>query len=79
MQEKEAVMEKESIDSNGIPEKGDSGTKLQGSAENTVCVGSISLTSLRERNNFFVFHFLSSTALVVIVGELNACLFFFCV
>ena len=45
MQEKEAVMEKESIDSNGIPEKGDSGTKLQGSAENTVRVGSISSTS----------------------------------
>lgn len=39
MQEKEAVMEKESIDSDGIPEKGDSRTKLQGSAENTVRVG----------------------------------------
>lgn len=38
MQEKEAVMEKESIDSNGIPEKGDSGTKPQGWAENTVRV-----------------------------------------
>ena len=38
MQEKEAVMEKESIDSNGTPEKGDSGPKLQGSAENMVCI-----------------------------------------
>ena len=38
MQENKAVMEKESIDRNGIPEKGDSGPKLQGSAENTVCV-----------------------------------------
>lgn len=50
MQEKEAVMEKESIDSNGTPEKGDSGPKLQGSAENTVCVstyqGSISQNKL---------------------------------
>ena len=38
MQEKKEAMEKESIDSNGIPEKGDSGPKLRGSAENTVCV-----------------------------------------
>ena len=35
----------------------------------------ISLTSLREQKTFFVFHFLSSTALVGIFVELYACLF----